>query len=254
VSDSILSGPNLSTRVIVSLGATGRACRISRSRVNAALQAGDELSATTMRHGCAGCGKTGISPSAARASTAAVRTTRTAAESTGDAEGVCAGALPAIPHPTTAMLRKKRDMIPCVHLTDKHKLRRSQINAAARAASAAAFLKSLRRQLHALLGCGPATCFATRRYTVQPARIRKLRRTGQVSKALRRPDRAKVMNHDQSRPRTARAHRPIARTGRSWLVGVTPRDMARARRPARPNGPTKNSANQVHGVLDQPNG
>jgi hypothetical protein len=141
-----------------------------------------------------------------------------------------------------------------ISLTDKHKLRRSQINAAARAASAAAFLKSLRRQLHALLGCGPATCFATRRYTVQPARIRKLRRTGQVSKALRRPDRAKVMNHDQSRPRTARAHRPIARTGRSWLVGVTPRDMARARRPARPNGPTKNSANQVHGVLDQPNG
>jgi hypothetical protein len=126
VSDSIRSGPNLSTRVIVSLGATGRACRISRSRVNAAFQVGDELSAATMRHGCAGCGRTGISPSAARASTTAVRTTRTAAESTRNAEGVCAGALPASPNPTSAMLRKDRDIIPCVHLTDRVELQGHQ--------------------------------------------------------------------------------------------------------------------------------
>jgi hypothetical protein len=139
-------------------------------------------------------------------------------------------------------------------LTDKHKLRRSQINAAARAASAAAFHQSLRRQLHALLGCGPATCFAIRRHTAQPARIRKLRRTGQVSKALRRRARAKATDHGQSRPRTARAHGPIARTGRSWLVGVTPRDMARARRPARPNAATKKLRHSSHGVVDQPNG
>ena len=131
-------------------------------------------------------------------------------------------------------------------LTDKHKLRRSQINAAAREATAAAFLKSLRRQLHALLGCGPAMCFAIRRHTVQPARIRKLRRTGQVSKALRRPDRAKAIDHHPEvdhgrRARTDPLPEPTARTSSESHPAT------RLERAARPGQmvPQKNSANHV---------
>jgi hypothetical protein len=71
-----------------------------------------------------------------------------------------------------------------ISLTDKHKLRRSQINAAARAANAAAFHQSLRRQLHALLGCGPATSSTTERETIQPARFRKLRWSRDGSKTV----------------------------------------------------------------------
>jgi hypothetical protein len=71
-----------------------------------------------------------------------------------------------------------------ISLTDKHKLRRSQIKAAARAASAAAFHQSLRRQLHALLGCGPATSSTTEGETIQPARSRKLRWSRDGSKTV----------------------------------------------------------------------
>jgi hypothetical protein len=93
-----------------------------------------------------------------------------------------------------------------ISLTDKHKLRRSQINAAARAANAAAFHQSLRRQLHALLGCGPATSSTTERETIQPARFRKLRWSSDGSKTVPYPSGAEAVGVNQSRRWTARAH------------------------------------------------
>ena len=106
-SEEIRNGLNSSTFANESLGTANRACRTLRSRVKAALQSGDALLAATIRHGCAGCGKTGMSPSPASAATAAVRTTRIAAVSPEELAGVCA---PAVTPDMRATPRKNRDM------------------------------------------------------------------------------------------------------------------------------------------------
>ena len=137
---------------------------------------------------------------------------------------------------------------PWISLTDQHKLRRSPTKAAARAATAAALLLSLRRQLHVLLGWGPAM---SPTMGIGP---REPRPTGHGSKGVGSPAHAPNLsarpksNTDGARTRTRCRPRP------SWYPTTHPASVVRARRPILPRTPPKRPAMYSTKACNQPNG